>query len=218
MATAKPKNKANEIQASLRTEFGKGAARRARRDGLIPVVIYGSGFEPQHVTVDRLAFSAIVRNHGVNAVLDVHIDGSEESQLALIKHLDQNVLTFNIDHADLLAIRRGEKVEVEVPVIYEGEPAPGAMVIQDADTLLIEADVLSIPEELIVDIEGLEIGTQVTAADIDLPEGITLQDEADLLIINVVEPEVEPEEDEEEGEEGAEAAEDKPKEDEDSDE
>ncbi|MEZ2122401.1 MULTISPECIES: 50S ribosomal protein L25/general stress protein Ctc [unclassified Corynebacterium] len=183
-------NKATPLEAAPRTEFGKGAARRARRDGLIPVVIYSKTLdEPLHVTVDRLDFTAIIRNHGVNAVVDVDIEG--EKQLAIVKHLDQNVLTFNIDHVDLLAISRGEKIEVEVPVVHTGEPAPGAMVIQDADVLAVEAPVLSIPEEFEIDIEGLEIGTQITAADVKLDEGITLVSDPEMLIINIVEPEEE---------------------------
>ncbi|MCK7678048.1 50S ribosomal protein L25/general stress protein Ctc [Corynebacterium sp. CCM 9186] len=193
-------NKAIPLEAAPRTEFGKGAARRARRDGLIPVVIYSKSIdEPLHVTVDRLDFTAIIRNHGVNAVVDVDIEG--EKQLAIVKHLDQNVLTFNIDHVDLLAISRGEKIEVEVPVVHTGEPAPGAMVIQDADVLAVEAPVLSIPEEFEIDIEGLEIGTQITAADVKLEEGITLVSDPETLIINIVEPEEE-ELPEPEGEEG----------------
>ncbi|MCK7642845.1 50S ribosomal protein L25/general stress protein Ctc [Corynebacterium sp. CCM 8835] len=198
-------NKAIPLEAAPRTEFGKGAARRARRDGLIPVVIYSKSIdEPLHVTVDRLDFTAIIRNHGVNAVVDVDIEG--EKQLAIVKHLDQNVLTFNIDHVDLLAISRGEKIEVEVPVVHTGEPAPGAMVIQDADVLAVEAPVLSIPEEFEIDIEGLEIGTQITAADVKLEEGITLVSDPETLIINIVEPEEEelPEPEGEEGEGDAE--------------
>ena len=198
-------NKAIPLEAAPRTEFGKGAARRARRDGLIPVVIYSKSIdEPLHVTVDRLDFTAIIRNHGVNAVVDVDIEG--EKQLAIVKHLDQNVLTFNIDHVDLLAISRGEKIEVEVPVVHTGEPAPGAMVIQDADVLAVEAPVLSIPEEFEIDIEGLEIGTQITAADVKLDEGITLVSDPETLIINIVEPEEEelPEPEGEDGEGDAE--------------
>lgn len=195
------------LSAAPRTELGKGAARRARRAGLIPVVIYGKGFYPAHVTVNRLEFTAIVRNHGVNAVVNVDIEGKK--QLAMIKSVDQNVLTLEIDHADLLAIHRGEKVEVEVPVVYTGEPAPGTMVIQDADTIRVEADVLSIPEEISVSVEGLEVGSQITAGDVTLPGDVTLADDADLLLINVVYPETsdEPVETEEAAESSEESAE-----------
>ena len=145
-------NKAIDLAATPRTEFGKGAARRARRAGLIPVVVYGPGFEPKHINVERLEFTAIVRNHGLNTVVSVDIDGGK--QLAMIKAVDQNVLSLEIDHADLLAIHRGEEVEVEVPVVSTGETGPGAMVIQEADTIRVTADVLSIPDEIAVPLDG----------------------------------------------------------------
>ncbi|PRQ12436.1 50S ribosomal protein L25 [Corynebacterium sp. 13CS0277] len=198
-------NKAIALNAAARTEFGKGAARRARRAGQVPVVIYGHGMDPAHILVDRLELTAIVRNHGTNAVVEVDVEG--DKQLAMIKTVDQNVLTFNIDHADLLAIKRGEKVEVEVPVIHEGEIAAGAMLMQDAEVIKVEADVMNIPEEIVLSVEGMEIGSTITAGDVTLPEGVTLVDDPELLIINVVVPEVAdvPEEGEEgEGEDGTE--------------
>ncbi|EEI62628.1 MULTISPECIES: 50S ribosomal protein L25/general stress protein Ctc [Corynebacterium] len=198
-------NKALDLSANPRNEFGKGAARRARRAGLVPGVIYSKDTEPVHFTTDRLDLTSIVRNHGTNAVVDVDIEG--EKHLTLIKHIDQNVLSLEIDHVDLLAIKRGEKVEVEVPVVYEGEPAPGALVFQEVDTLRIESDVLSIPDELTVSVEGLEIGSQITAADIVLEDGATLVDEDDLLIINIVEPQEEEPEEEEAAAEGEAVAE-----------
>lgn len=180
-----------KIEARNRTEFGKGAARRARVAGDIPVVIYGADLEsPKHILVDSLEFHSVVRNHGINAVLDVDIEG--ESQLSMIKAVDQNPLTFNIDHADLLAIHRGEKVEVEVPVVATGEVAPGALLMQDAETILVVAPVLSIPEEIEVSVEGAEVGTQVHAGAVELPEGLELADDAELLIFNIVEPEEDP--------------------------
>ncbi|MDO5076382.1 50S ribosomal protein L25/general stress protein Ctc [Corynebacterium sp.] len=196
-----------KLSATRRTELGKGPSRRARRAGLVPAVIYGKGFDPEHVTVDRLEFTAIVRRNGLNAVINLDIEGTK--QLAMIKSVDQNVLTLEIDHADLLAIHRGEKVEVEVPVVYTGESAPGTMVIQDTDTIRVEADVLSIPEEISVSVEGLEVGSQITAADVPLPEDVTLVDDAELLLINVVYPETadEPVESEETAEGTEEASE-----------
>ena len=147
------------IKAEARTEFGKGVARRLRRDWKVTGVIYGAHQEPVHFAVPLLDIQSLVRNNGVNAVLELEIDG--EQYLTMVKHVDQNVLTFDIDHVDLLAIKRGEKVEVEVPVTLTGEPAAGTMHIQDADVLLVEADVLNIPEEIEVSIEGLEDGAGV---------------------------------------------------------
>ena len=188
------------IKAEARTEFGKGVARRLRREWKVPGVIYGSHQEPVHFAVPLLDIQSLVRNNGVNAVLELEIDG--EQYLTMVKHVDQNVLTFDIDHVDLLAIKRGEKVEVEVPVTLTGEPAPGTMHIQDADVLLIEADVLNIPEEIEVSIEGLEDGAVITAADVTMPEGTTLVAEEDTVIVSISLPEVD-----EELEEAAEAAE-----------
>ena len=188
------------IKAEARTEFGKGVARRLRRDWKVPGVIYGAHQEPVHFAVPLLDIQSLVRNNGVNAVLELEIDG--EQYLTMVKHVDQNVLTFDIDHVDLLAIKRGEKVEVEVPVTLTGEPAPGTMHIQDADVLMVEADVLNIPEELEVSIEGLEDGAVVTAADVTMPEGTTLVAEEDTVIVSISLPEVD-----EELEEAAEAAE-----------
>ena len=188
------------IKAEARTEFGKGVARRLRREWKVPGVIYGSHQEPVHFAVPLLDIQSLVRNNGVNAVLELEIDG--EQYLTMVKHVDQNVLTFDIDHVDLLAIKRGEKVEVEVPVTLTGEPAPGTMHIQDADVLLVEADVLNIPEEIEVSIEGLEDGAVITAADVTMPEDTTLVAEEDTVIVSISLPEVD-----EELEEAAEAAE-----------
>lgn len=188
------------IKAEARTEFGKGVARRLRREWKVPGVIYGSHQEPVHFAVPLLDIQSLVRNNGVNAVLELEIDG--EQYLTMVKHVDQNVLTFDIDHVDLLAIKRGEKVEVEVPVTLTGEPAAGTMHIQDADVLLVEADVLNIPEEIEVSIEGLEDGAVITAGDVTMPEDTTLVAEEDTVIVSISLPEVD-----EELEEAAEAAE-----------
>ncbi|KKO81163.1 50S ribosomal protein L25 [Corynebacterium minutissimum] len=176
------------VKAEVRSEFGKGFARRLRAAGKIPGVVYGHAVDVLHFAVDRLEMTAVVRNQGVNAVFELELEG--EQHLVMVKHIDQNVLTFNIDHIDLLSIKRGEKVEVEVPLAIEGEPAPGLMFIQDADVLLVESDVLNIPEEIAVSIEGLEDGTVVTAGDITLPEGTTLVAEEDTVIVSISEPEV----------------------------
>ncbi|WP_312980898.1 50S ribosomal protein L25/general stress protein Ctc [Corynebacterium sp.] len=195
------------ISGLPRTEFGKGASRRLRRDWRIPAVLYGSFHEPIHVSFELLEFQGIVRNHGANAILEVEIDG--EDNLCMIKAVDQNVLTLDIDHADLLSVKRGETVEVDVPVVAEGEAAPGTQVVQDADTVTIEADVLSIPEEIAFSIEGKLIGDQITAGDLKMPGNTSLVSDADTLIVNIIEPEVaaEPEEtDEATGDAEAEAS------------
>ena len=157
----------NNLTASVRTETGKGASRRARREGKIPAVLYGHGADPQHLELPAHDFAAVLRHSGTNAVLTLDIEGKE--QLALTKALDIHPIRRNIQHADLLVVRRGEKVTVEVNVVVEGEAAYGTLVTQDANTIEIEADALSIPEQLTVSVEGAEIGTQFTAGPIELP-------------------------------------------------
>ncbi|MDH2455406.1 50S ribosomal protein L25/general stress protein Ctc [Corynebacterium bovis] len=177
------------LQAQPRTEFGKGAARRLRRDFRIPAVIYGSFHEPIHVSLNILEFHSILRHQGANAVVEVEVEG--EKHLAMIKAVDQNVLTMDVDHADLLSVKRGEKVEVDVPVVTTGEAAPGALVTQDADVVTVEADVLNISEEIVVSIEGKEIGDQIVASDLQMPGNCTLVSDPETLIVNIVEPQEE---------------------------
>ena len=171
------------IKGERREEFGKGSARRLRRDGKIPGVLYEKGIENIHFAVDRIEMTAIVRNDGTNAIVELELDG--EKLLAMVKHIDQNVITLDIDHIDLLGIKRGEKVTVEVPVVTEGEAAPGAVVLQETDYVEIEIDALSIPDELTVSIEGKEIGDALYATDVKLPEGAELISDAETLIVNV---------------------------------
>lgn len=178
------KNAPNNLVAEVRKQTGKGASRRARRNGKVPTVLYGHGSEPQHLELNAHDFAAVLRHAGTNAVLTLDIEGSE--QLALTKALTLHPIRRTIEHADLLVVRRGEKVTVEVNVLVEGEAAPGSLVTQDNNTIEIEADVQSIPDNLALSIEGAEIGTQFTAGAITLPSGVSLVSDPDLLIINVV--------------------------------
>ncbi|MGV7470471.1 50S ribosomal protein L25/general stress protein Ctc [Mycobacterium kansasii] len=174
----------NQLKVTVRTETGKGASRRARRDGKIPAVLYGHGAEPQHLELPGHDFAAVLRHSGTNAVLTLDIAGKE--QLALTKALDIHPIRRTIQHADLLVVRRGEKVVVEVAVMVEGEAASGTLVTQEASTIEIEAEALSIPEHLTVSVEDAEAGTQFTAGRIELPRGINLISDPELLVVNVV--------------------------------
>ena len=196
----------NNLTASVRTETGKGASRRARREGRVPAVLYGHGTDPRHLELDGHDFAAVLRNAGTNALLTLDIDGEE--QLALPKALDIHPIRRTITHAALIVVRRGEKVTVEVNVVVEGEAAPGTLVTQDANTIEIEADPTSIPQQFTVSVEGAEEGTQITAGDIALPAGVSLVSDAEMLVVNVVEaPSEEELEAEGAGEEGEAAAE-----------
>jgi large subunit ribosomal protein L25 len=174
----------NNLTVSVRTQTGKGASRRARREGKIPAVLYGHGTDPQHLELPAHDFAAVLRHSGTNAVLTLHINGEE--QLALTKALAIHPIRRNIQHADLLVVRRGEKVTVEVNVVVEGEAVPGTLITQDANAIEIEAEALSIPDQLTVSVEGAEVGTQFTAGQIELPPGVGLVSDPELLVVNVV--------------------------------
>ncbi len=195
----------NQLTVSVRTETGKGASRRARRAGRVPAVLYGHGTEPQHLELPAHDFAAVLRHSGTNAVLTLDIEGKE--QLALTKALEIHPIRRTIQHADLLVVRRGEKVTVEVNVVIEGDAASGTLVTQDATAVEIEAEALSIPEQLTVSIEGAEAGTQFTAGSLELPKGVSLVSDPELLLVNVIEAPSAEEPAEAAGEEaGAEAA------------
>src|ERR1700758_4966734 len=151
----------NKLAVTVRTETGKGASRRARRDGKIPAVLYGHGADPQHLELPGHDFAAVLRHSGTNAVLTLDIDGKQ--QLALTKALAIHPIRRTIQHADLLVVRRGEKVTVDVNVVVEGEAMSGTLVTQDASTIQIEAEAFSIPEQLTVSVEGAGEGTQILA-------------------------------------------------------
>jgi len=178
------KSAVNELTVTVRTQTGKGASRRARRDGKIPAVLYGHGTDPQHLELPGHDFAAVLRHSGTNAVLTLDIAGKE--QLALTKALDIHPIRRTIQHADLLIVRRGEKVVVEVDVVIEGEAGPDTLVTLETDAIEIEAEALSIPEQLTVSVEGVGPGTQFTAGQISLPAGVNLISDPELLVVNVV--------------------------------
>lgn len=173
------------IPAETRTEFGKGAARRTRRAGKIPAVLYGHGTDPVHLSLPSLEFAAVVREQGRNAVLELDVTGSKP-QLALTKTVVVHPLRPYVEHVDLLVIRRGEKVEVELDVHVTGDAAPGSLVTQDMNTVMVEADALKIPESIEVSLEDAEIGTQYFAKDLRLPDGVELRSDEEALVVQVV--------------------------------
>ncbi|HSU08778.1 MAG TPA: 50S ribosomal protein L25/general stress protein Ctc [Pseudonocardia sp.] len=172
------------IDADVRTEFGKGAARRTRRAGRIPAVLYGHGTDPQHLSLPSLEFARVVREQGRNAVLTLSIAG--KPQLALTKTVVTHPIRPYIEHVDLVVISRGEKVVVEVQIVITGEAAVDTLVNQELNTIEVEADVSNIPEQIEVSVEGLTPGTLIHASDVPLPEGTTLRTDADILVVNVV--------------------------------
>ena len=172
---------AEKIAAEARTTFGKGAARKLRAAGRIPAVVYGHGTEPVHISLPAHETALIIRR--ANAVLD--LDLPTGGQLALVKDVQKDPVRQIIEHLDLLIVRSGERVEVEVPVVLEGEPFPGTVAALDSQTLLLSVEATHIPQRLTVDVEGAVDGTQITAADVQLPEGAELDVDAETLVVGV---------------------------------
>ncbi|GAA2455196.1 MULTISPECIES: 50S ribosomal protein L25/general stress protein Ctc [Agromyces] len=192
----------NKVEALERDSFGKGAARKLRAAGRIPAVVYGHGTQPVHVSLPAHQIGLIVRK--ANAVLDLQISG--KSQLALVKDVQKDPVLQIIEHLDLIVVKKGEKVQVEVPVHLEGESAAGTVADLDSHTLTLEVEATHIPENVVVSVEGLEEGTQIHAKDVTLPKGASLISDADALVVNVHVPQkVADVEETAEGEEAAEA-------------
>jgi large subunit ribosomal protein L25 len=176
----------NKLTAEVREQFGKGFARRIRAAGRVPAVIYGHGTDPQHVSLPGHEVSLILRK--ANQVLELDIAG--KTQLALVKDVQKDPVRQIIEHLDLVVVRKGEKVTVDVPVHVEGESVPGTIAALDANTLSLEVEATHIPERIVVDIEGAEEGTQIFARDLTLPEGSTLISDPETLVVNVTVPAV----------------------------
>ncbi|TDV45435.1 50S ribosomal protein L25/general stress protein Ctc [Actinophytocola oryzae] len=171
------------LAAEARTEFGKGAARRTRRAGKIPAVLYGHGSDPKHLALPALEFARVVREHGQNAVLTLEFDAS--SELALTKTVTTHPIKNYIEHVDLLLVVRGEKVAVEVPIVLTGETSPGTLLTQDLTTIEVSVEALHIPEQFEVSIEGAEAGFQVFAKDVELPSGAELVTDPEAMVLAV---------------------------------
>jgi large subunit ribosomal protein L25 len=177
------------LAAETRTEFGKGGARRTRRAGKVPAVIYGHGEEPRHISLPAREFTAAIRHGGVNVLLTLDVEGSE--QLAIPKSIQRHPIRGTFDHVDLLAVRRGEKITVDVPVVVVGEVVAGGLLAQEHTSVSVEAEATSVPAELRVDVAGLAIGSHVTAGQIPLPQGATLVADPELVVVIIQEPQAE---------------------------
>lgn len=194
----------NKIAAVSRSEFGKGAARRTRRAGLVPAVLYGHGTDPVHLSLPAHELALALRV--ANAVLEISIDGGK-SQLALAKQVQRHPVKPEIEHLDLVIVRKGEKVTVEVALVVVGTHPSDAMVVMDQQTIALEAEATHIPTEVDVDITGLEIGATITAGDLKLPTGAVFNGEATDLILSIQATPTQSEEGEEAAEGEGEAAE-----------
>lgn len=173
----------NNIQAEPRNEFGKGAARRIRRADKVPAVLYGHGTDPVHITMPGHDTMLALKHGGANALLTITVNGKE--QLALPKQIQRDPVKGFLEHLDLVIVRRGEKVTVEVPVHLVGEPGPDSLVVTEHSEIRVEAEATHIPERIEVSIEGAAVGAQVFARDLQVPSGAKVLLDDDTLIVNV---------------------------------
>jgi large subunit ribosomal protein L25 len=171
-----------KINAEPRTEFGKGGARRTRRAGLVPAVLYGHGEKPQHIALPAREFAAAIRHGGLNQVFTIDIVGNSAATLALPKAIQRDPIKDTYEHVDLLIVKRGEKVQVDIPVTLVGEAARNTLVVNESTTLSVVAEAMHLPSSLEVSIQDLEAGAQVTAGDVRLPEGAELAVEPDYVL------------------------------------
>ena len=173
----------SKIQAESRTEFGKGAARRIRRADKVPAVLYGHGGAPVHLTLPGHETMLALKHGGVNALLTITIDGKD--QLALPKQVQRDPIKGFLEHLDLILVRKGEKVTVDVPVHLVGEPTPDALIVTETSTISLEAEATHIPDYIEVSIEGVKVGEQILAKDLNVPSGSRVLLDDDILIVNV---------------------------------
>ena len=172
------------LEAEIRTEFGKGSARRTRRAGRVPAVLYGHGQDVVHLSLPAREFAAALRNGGSNALLTVVIDGKD--QLALTKAVQRDPIKRVHEHVDLVIVRRGEKVTVDVPIVVVGETGPDTLVSIELNTVSVQVAATDIPESIEVDVTGRGVGEGFTVADLPLPSGATLLTDAEALVVNLM--------------------------------
>lgn len=170
------------LKATVRTRFGKGSARQARRDGLVPVVVYGHGTEPRHLLLDEHTTRLALRGNE-NALVELDVDG--DKVLALAKDVQRHPIRPGVQHVDFLLVSRHERVEVEVPVVLTGEAAPGALPMIDSAHVLVSAPAVEIPETIEIDVTGIAPGTVITVADLTLPASVEAVTDAETGVVNV---------------------------------
>jgi large subunit ribosomal protein L25 len=173
------------LSAEPRTEFGKGGARRTRRAGKIPAVIYGHGAPPRHVSLPAREFGHAIKHGGANVLITLSLNGAEE--LAIPKAIQRHPIKGVFEHVDLLTVRRGEKVTIDVPIVIHGEVAAGGLLAQESNVVSVEAEATHLPSEIEVSVEGLDIGSHVTAGDLTLPSDTTLVTDPDHVLVVIQE-------------------------------
>lgn len=176
------------LSATVRNEFGKGASRRVRREHLVPAVLYGHGMDPLHVTLPGHATMLALRTD--NALLEINIEGESKARLALAKQIQRDPIRGDLIHVDLQAVNADEKVVVEVTIQVVGEPAIDTVVAVDQNNISIEAPVSDIPEDIEIDVAGLEAGSQIQAKDLKLPAGVSYVGDPEDVLVSINHPQV----------------------------
>ncbi len=169
------------ISAEPRTEFGKGGARRTRRAGLVPAVLYGHGEKPKHIALPAREFAAALRHGGTTQLFEIEVSDGTKA-LALAKAIQRDPIKDTFDHVDLLIVRRGEMITIEVPVVLAGEAARETLVMLEHDKLAVLADATRLPDHLDASVDGLAAGSRVTAGEIKLPEGVELAADPEMVV------------------------------------
>jgi large subunit ribosomal protein L25 len=172
------------ITAETRTEFGKGGARRTRRAGNLPAVLYGHGTDPRHISLPARDFENALRHEGANVLLDIAL--SDGNELALPKSIQRDPVRGNIEHIDLILVRRGERITVDIAIQVTGDVASGGLVDQALSTLSVTAEATNIPTSVEVSIDDLEIGDAIHAGQVVLPDGVELSGDSDQMVLHVV--------------------------------
>ena len=173
-----------KLKAESRNEFGKGAARRIRRDNKVPAVLYGHGTDPVHITLPGHDTMLALKHGGANALLSIDLEGKK--YLALTKQVQADPIKGFLEHLDFVEVRKGEMVTVDIPVVVTGESKSDALTVTELNTVSIEADATAIPESFEISVEDAEVGFQIFAKDLSLPNGATLLTDEDLLVVNVI--------------------------------
>ena len=172
------------IKAESRTQFGKGAARRIRRDDKVPAVLYGHGSDPMHITLPGHDTMMALKHGGSNALLYIDIEGT--THLALTKQIQADPIKGFLEHIDFVEVKKGERVTVEISIHVLGESKSEAMTVTELNTVSVEAEATNIPEYIEISVEDADAGFQIFAKDLDLPEGSILLTDDDALVVNVV--------------------------------
>jgi large subunit ribosomal protein L25 len=172
------------ITAEPRTEFGKGGARRTRRAGNVPAVLYGHGTDPRHISLPSRDFEHALRTDGANVLLDLQL--AEGSELALPKSIQRDPVRGAIEHVDLILVRRGERITVEIVLQIVGDVVSGGLLDQSLTTLAVTAEATNIPSGIEVSVAGLEIGDSVHAGTVSLPDGVELAGDPEQVVIHIV--------------------------------